>query len=329
MAQKSSKLWLLVPAAALCFSLAGPATKIAVGTLDPLLVVTYRCALAVAALLLILRGDFFRCLKAFSPAVRWWAFAGGVLFGLHLAGFVAGVKYTTFVSAMALLALEPIGIVLTGWCFFKVPPSSLQALGIGIAVLGTVLIGSAGLSSDPSAASQTPLRWLGDLFMLGSVLVYNGYYAVNRRLKADLEQSKIPLTSLVVNFSLAAILYFAGSLTTAVIALFGTSPRNLGADLTTWLALLILGIVPTLGGHTLYQIATRRLSPSWVAMVSPGETVGSIAIGLFLFSTWPTLNETLGGAAILAGATLVGVGEVRLSRRQKLQRIAVTDGSAV
>jgi drug/metabolite transporter (DMT)-like permease len=72
----------------------------------------------------------------------------------------------------------------------------------------------------------------------------------------------------------------------------------------TWLALILLGVIPTLVGHTLVQVAARTAPPTIVALTSPGETVGSLAIGAALLRKWPTPIEGIGTAIILAGAVV-------------------------
>jgi drug/metabolite transporter (DMT)-like permease len=73
---------------------------------------------------------------------------------------------------------------------------------------------------------------------------------------------------------------------------------------STWVALALLGVIPTLVGHTLVQVAARTAPPTLVALVSPGETIGSLAIGAALLRKWPSPVEGVGAAIILAGAVL-------------------------
>jgi drug/metabolite transporter (DMT)-like permease len=54
-------------------------------------------------------------------------------------------------------------------------------------------------------------------------------------------------------------------------------------------------------GHTAVQAAARTVSPSLVALVSPGETVGSLFIGGVLLGVAPSRIELLGASLILAG----------------------------
>jgi drug/metabolite transporter (DMT)-like permease len=69
-------------------------------------------------------------------------------------------------------------------------------------------------------------------------------------------------------------------------------------------AIAALGLIPTVVGHTLVQAGARTLSPSLVALVCPGETLGSIAIAMVVWRKPPTIEEAIGGAVILAGAVI-------------------------
>jgi drug/metabolite transporter (DMT)-like permease len=74
---------------------------------------------------------------------------------------------------------------------------------------------------------------------------------------------------------------------------------------------IALGIVATLIGHTLVLRASRHVAPSTVALVSPGETVGSIAIGAIAQGAWPTSDEWIGVALVVTGATLAVTGSLQ------------------
>ncbi len=77
-----------------------------------------------------------------------------------------------------------------------------------------------------------------------------------------------------------------------------------GPPAATWGCVVALGLVPTLVGHTLVQRAARTVAPAVVALVSPGETIGSIAIGAVWLGAWPSGYEWGGTALVLAGVVL-------------------------
>ncbi len=73
-------------------------------------------------------------------------------------------------------------------------------------------------------------------------------------------------------------------------------------------AIVALGLIPTVLGHTAVQTASRSLPPAVVALVSPGETIGSLAIGAALLRTVPSAVELGGAAVILVGSALAMLG---------------------
>jgi drug/metabolite transporter (DMT)-like permease len=69
-------------------------------------------------------------------------------------------------------------------------------------------------------------------------------------------------------------------------------------------AVLGLALVPTVIGHTAVQAAAGTASPSLVALASPMETLGALALGALWLSAWPMPVELWGAGAIVAGVTL-------------------------
>jgi drug/metabolite transporter (DMT)-like permease len=68
-------------------------------------------------------------------------------------------------------------------------------------------------------------------------------------------------------------------------------------------------LIPTIGGHTLSQIVSRRAHPIWVSLMSPGETLMSLLIGFLFLGQNLGIHELLGGTLILAGAGCAIAGE--------------------
>ncbi|MBL8607912.1 MAG: EamA family transporter, partial [Myxococcales bacterium] len=98
----------------------------------------------------------------------------------------------------------------------------------------------------------------------------------------------------------AALVYGASSLALAPLAV-ATSIGEAAPPSRAWLAVIGLALVPTLVGHTLAQRAARSATPLAVAMISPGETIGSIAIGAALLREVPSTRELAGAGLIVLG----------------------------
>ena len=76
-------------------------------------------------------------------------------------------------------------------------------------------------------------------------------------------------------------------------------------------AACLVYLVPTLVGHTLVQSAARRVAPAVVALVSPGETIGSLGIGALALAAWPSRVESVGALLVVGGATIAILGRRR------------------
>jgi hypothetical protein len=50
-----------------------------------------------------------------------------------------------------------------------------------------------------------------------------------------------------------------------------------------------------------------------VALIAPGETIGSIAIGALTEGAWPSRDEWIGAALVVCGATVVVTARSRRS----------------
>jgi drug/metabolite transporter (DMT)-like permease len=142
-------------------------------------------------------------------------------------------------------------------------------------------------------AGEGEHRLTGDLVVLAAVVLFGFYVASARGLRDALPaQHYAPLVYAAAAISLAVVLPLVPTSPTATMA-----PPAL-----SFLFIALIAAIPTGIGHTLVQRAARTHSPSLVAMVSPGETLGSILIGAAMIGLWPTPTEALGGAVILIGA---------------------------
>ncbi|MGH7294720.1 MAG: DMT family transporter, partial [Polyangiaceae bacterium] len=212
------------------------------------------------------------------------ALAGaGVLLGAHFALFLAGLLTTSLPAAAALVSLEPVAVVLAAWIAFGVRPSGREAGGIALATAGALVVARGAGAGEHTLA--------GDALVLGAVVLFGAYVAFARGLRDTMPARPY-----------AAYVYGVAALVQLPLVLL--LDRHLGAvPAATWAGVAALGLVPTLVGHTLTQRAARRLSPSLVALVSPGETVGAILIGTATGRA-PTAVEWTGAAVIVLGTVV-------------------------
>jgi drug/metabolite transporter (DMT)-like permease len=275
----------LVAVAALAFSTSAPLAKVAHGV-APLAIAAGRCAVGALAITLGWPRATVTALRALPPKHRVALPIAGLLLGGHLALFTVGLVSTSLAAAVALVSLEPIAVVLAAWIAFGLRPTRPEALGLVLASVGAAIVASGAGSGEH--------RLVGDAMVLAAVVFFGAYVAFARGLRDAMPV--MPYAGWV--YAVAAI----------ALAPMAIATQRGGASLASWGAVALLGLVPTLVGHTLLQSVARRISPAIVGLVCPGETVGSIALGALFLGTRPSLREGIGTAVVIAGATLAVTG---------------------
>ena len=273
----------LVAVAALAFATSSPLAK-AAKDLDPLAIGAGRCLVAAIAIALIFPRETFRRLAALSSRSRLRLLGAGALLGLHFGLFLFGLAHTSLSAAASLVSLEPVAVIVGALVAFGVRPSARELAGVIVAAGGAAWIGH--------AAGEGENRLLGDLAVVGAVAVYGAYVMAARAMKNEID-----------GWPYAGAVYLVSAILLAPLGIFFAvhEPAPLPR---TWLWVVLLGIVPTMIGHTLVQRSARHVRPSIVALISPGETVGSIGIGIALQGTRPTRDEWTGAALVIFGAIL-------------------------
>lgn len=287
--QPRSARWALglVLVASLTFATSSPLARLA-RPAHPLVIAFGRVFLASLLLALADPRGLLRSLRAMTPKQRRGVALAGLLLGAHFALFQWGLDTTSIAAAVSLVSLEPLGVVLCAWALFGIRPRRLEGIGVMMATGGAVLVAQGAGKGENQA--------LGDTLVLGSVLLFGFYVAIARGLRDALPaRHYAPLVYGVAAIALAFALPFVRPSETAQI-------WPLHAPVLGTIALIAL--VPTVVGHTLVQTGARVLSPSVIALVSPGETLGSLALAAVIFSTVPSRLEAVGGAVILGGAAL-------------------------
>lgn len=285
-----SRAALVVAVASLCFAWSGPLARLAAPA-HPLVIACGRTALAALLLTLIAPRATLSALRDTPPRTLAGIALAGALLAAHFGFFLAGLAATSLPAAVTLVSLEPIAVVLTAWVAFRERPRTGELVGVLLATAGAVV-----LSRGAGGGGH---RLVGDLLVLLAVAVYGLYLGVARGLSGRVGAASY--AALV--YAVAAVLLFGASLVAS--ASFELPARG-------WLFIAALGIVPTLGGHTLVQWAAGRVPAPVVALVSPGETIGSLVIAAAFLGERPSAIEAAGAAL-----ALVGVGFTLVAQRAR------------
>jgi drug/metabolite transporter (DMT)-like permease len=278
---------LFVVVAGLAFATSAPLAR-AARPADPIAIAFGRVALAAVLLSAVAPRVTMRSIHRAPGSARRATGLAGVLLGAHFACFLAGLDATSLPAAIALVSLEPVSVVLVSWAVHGERPLRLEVAGIALATLGAfVVAGGAGTGEHRAA---------GDLLVLVAVVLYGFYVAVTRSIRESIPARPA-----------AAVIYATAALVLLPL-LYVVGP---GEGRLFWplpprvlIAIAALAIVPTIVGHTSVQVAARRLAPSTVALVSPGETVFGLVLGAVFVRASPSVIEASGAAVIVVGATL-------------------------
>ena len=155
--------------------------------------------------------------------------------------------------------------------------SARSWLAVAGAIVGMAII----TFSKPVAGNAVPLNpLLGNLLALLAALLASLYTLAARRLR-----QRVPLVPFML------IVHASGSVfLIIIIALTGTNVAHYSPQ--TWLGLLLLGLIPTLLGHSLLTYAVGHLRAFVVNAAILGEPVGAtIMAAIFLneAASWQTL----------------------------------------
>jgi drug/metabolite transporter (DMT)-like permease len=141
---------------------------------------------------------------------------------------------------------------------------------------------------------------LGSLIVIASAFMYALHTALVKRQDGDM--------------SLVEFFLFRLACTTGFLFLFAASRGELVRPPAwqAWLLLILTGTVDVTVSRGLYYLALRRLTLSHHSLILTLSPIASIVWTLLLFGVSPTVQQLIGGVAILAGVLMVTVGRERV-----------------
>jgi len=211
--------------------------------------------------------------------------ASGVMLALHFLLWMASLSYTTVASSTVILTLEPVFVMIASFLLFGTKANRKMLLGMGIAMAGSVIIGSGDFRLSDDAL-------IGDaLSMLGAAAV-----AVHMMIGKQLRNG---ISAFVYNFTV--FFMAASSLALYNVVLGNPFGGYSGQD---WGAFLLLAIVPTLFGHYLFNWLLKYMPTTAVSMSVLGEPVIASVLAWLLLSEALGLYQAAAGLLILFGVWL-------------------------
>jgi drug/metabolite transporter (DMT)-like permease len=223
----------------------------------------------------------------------------GALLAGHFLLWTESLRYTSIAASVVLVSMHPVVVALLSPALLRELPRPRVMAGTIAAIAGTVVTCAGDLRLSESAL-------FGDALALGGAFCLAGYLLIGRGVRGSIGLAAYSAVVYAVVATFAAIVAVAqgtAHFPSARVALFGVA----------------LAAVCTIGGHTVYNWALRRVPALTVSVAFLGEAPLASLLGLALLHSAPSAT-TLGGGALI----LVGLGIALIDRRARPRRVAVT-----
>jgi drug/metabolite transporter (DMT)-like permease len=261
--------------------------------LPSLAIATLRLGLAALLITPLALWKSRRVLLAINRRQGLLTLGAGFFLALHFATWISSLEYTSVASSTALVTTNLLWIGIASYVLSGDKPGRLMLCGIVISLSGSLLIFWS--DSSNSVAGSNPL--LGNALALVGSWCFSAYLLIGRRLRADM-----PLPAYVcLAYGTAAIFLLA--------ACAGSGIPLSGYGAPAYLVALGMALGPQLLGHTSYNWSLKHVSPTFVAVVTLGEPVGSAALAWLFFGESFALLQGIGFVLLLAGIYLAARGE--------------------
>lgn len=216
----------------------------------------------------------------------------GVLLAVHFGAWIESVQRLTIAESAVLVSLSPIWLALLQLVRGKGLPPRGTTIGIALCLCGLVIIGWDGLQRPEGDPIGLILALIGGLSVAG-------YLAIGKSVRTTMP------TSHYVSYC-----YGTAAVCLSLVCL-GTGVSLTGYSVQIWTAILALGLVSQVMGHTSYNFALGKLSPVFVAICLLGEPIFGSLLGLIYLGEPITTITMIGGFPILVGLWLAIRDEVK------------------
>jgi drug/metabolite transporter (DMT)-like permease len=230
--------------------------------------------------------------------IRDWLFAflSGLFLALHFATWITSLEYTSVASSVVLVTTTPLWVALFAPLVLRERIGFIAILGLGVALTGGILVGlsdacmwqTGGLFCRSIKTILNENALWGDFLALLGAWMAAGYMLLGRKVR-----TKVRLIPYIF------IVYGTAAVVLLVIMLgMGQSPLRLPPQAYLWF--LLLGLLPQLFGHSVFNWALKYVPASIVAVTLLGEPIGSTVLAIIFFQEWPGWVK-IGGAVLILG----------------------------
>lgn len=268
------------------FAVSWAAILIKLSGAGPLPTAFYRVALAVAILSVPGLPRLRKALPKLDGIDFLYIVLSGLALGLHFAVWISSLYYTTISNSTILVATQPVFILIMEALAGKEKIHLKAVIGISFAMIGMVIISGGDLDLGREYI-------IGDLLALAGAFLAGIYLFLGRKIRSKID-----------NLSYVLPVYSVAAITLLLICLY--NGENLTSyPLRTWGFFLMLALIPTVIGHSLYNWLLEFVPAHKVATTILGEPIGATILAIFFFDQVPGWWTVFGGLLILSGIYVV------------------------
>lgn len=228
-------------------------------------------------------------------------------------GFILSIFNGTWTISVALngaavstvLAYSSAGFTaIMGWRLFGEQLGTAKIIAVLLSMVGCAFVSGA---FDPAAWSLNPIGIITGLF---SGIAFAAYSLMG---KASAQRKLFPWTVLLYAFGFAAIFLLSFNFLSIGHPLnqFDDQMLQLGASLAGWGVLLLLAIVPTMGGYGLYTVSLSFLPASVANLIATLEPTMTAALSFAFLNERFTAPQWIGSILIISGVVILRLYEGR------------------
>jgi len=206
----------------------------------------------------------------------------GLFLAMHFGFWIASLFFTTVVSSVVFVSLNPLIVALYFNFVRKEGIGRGFWVGLAISLAGMVILGR----GDVRLGGE---NWKGDLLAIAGAVSIAGYFIVGSRLRKRL--NLVAYVFPVYTFS-AIFLFFASIVFRADI---------LGLPLRAYIYCLLMALLCQVVGHSLLNWTLRTVKATVVTVSVLGEPVGSSFLAFLILDEVPTITTIIGSIVILSG----------------------------
>jgi len=254
------------------------------------------CALALV--FLFFRRDFFDVDRKHIG----FLLAYGVLLAVFNALWTLSVALNGAAVSTVLAYSSAAYTAILGWRLFGESLSPTKLVAVSMGLIGCVFV------SGAYKAAAWQVNPLGIITGILSGMFFAGYSLMG---KASANRGISSWSALLYTFGVAAVTLLAYNLTIGLWPAFKPTVNLLwlGTSFSGWAVLVILAIIPTVGGYGFYTLSLTYLPVSianLIALLEPGMTA---TLAFFILGEVLTLPQIFGSVLVVAGVVILRLRE--------------------